>query len=137
MSKTESKGRADDIDKLVGRRLKMRRMMLGLNQQEVGEALDVSIQQVQKYEKATNRISSGKLFTLSKFLRVPISYFYSQTEDTTTLASAKFAEDAVSYDATDPAAATEKEVISLIKAFNDVKNPQSRKKIIDLIKAMS
>ncbi len=138
MSKiTENKGRADDVDKLVSRRLKMRRMMLGLSQQDLGGALDVSIQQIQKYEKATNRISSGKLFALSKFLRVPINYFYSQTEDNPPLANAKFAEDAESYDATDTNVATEKEVVNLIKAFNDIKSPQSRRKIIELVKTMS
>lgn len=138
MSQTnENKGRADDVDKLVSRRLKIRRMMLGLSQQDIGAALEVSIQQVQKYEKATNRISSGKLFALSKFLRVPINYFYSQTEDNPPLANAKFAEDAASYDATDTNAATEKEVVTLIKAFNDIRSPQSRKKIIELVKTMS
>ena len=58
--KKESKGRADDIDRLVSKRLKTRRIMLGLSQQDLGAAVDVSIQQVQKYEKASNRISSGK-----------------------------------------------------------------------------
>jgi transcriptional regulator with XRE-family HTH domain len=73
---SESKGKADNIDKLVSRRLKMRRVMLGMSQQDIGKAVDVSIQQMQKYEKATNRISSGKLFTIAKFLKVPITYFF-------------------------------------------------------------
>ena len=77
---SEKKGRADNIDKLVSRRLKMRRMILGLSQNDLGKAVDVSIQQVQKYEKATNRISSGKLFAFAKFLKVPINYFYDQNE---------------------------------------------------------
>lgn len=80
--RSEKKGRADSVDKLVSRRLKMRRMILGLSQNDLGKAVDVSIQQVQKYEKATNRISSGKLFAFAKFLKVPISYFYDQSEDT-------------------------------------------------------
>ena len=54
--RSEKKGRADSVDKLVSRRLKMRRMILGLSQNDLGKAVDVSIQQVQKYEKATNRI---------------------------------------------------------------------------------
>ena len=67
--KPETRGRADNIDKLVSRRIKMRRMMLGLSQHDLGKAVDVSIQQIQKYEKATNRISSGKLYTLARFLK--------------------------------------------------------------------
>ena len=78
---SESKGKADNIDKLVSRRLKMRRVMLGMSQQDIGKAVDVSIQQVQKYEKATNRISSGKLFTIAKFLKVPITYFYEHSDE--------------------------------------------------------
>ena len=75
------KGKADILGKIVSRRLKMRRIILGLSQNDLGKAVDVSIQQVQKYEKAINRISSGKLFTLAKFLKVPISYFYDQSQD--------------------------------------------------------
>lgn len=137
MSKqNEQKGRADDIDKLVSRRIKMRRMMLGLSQHDLGEAVDVSIQQIQKYEKATNRISSGKLFALSKFLRVPINYFYNPSEDKTLLTTPKFAEESEGYDANDNIA-SEKEVVSLVKAFTDIKSPQSRKKIIELVKTMA
>jgi transcriptional regulator with XRE-family HTH domain len=136
MSETnESRGRADDIDKLVSRRLKMRRMMLGLSQQDVGKAVEVSIQQVQKYEKATNRISSGKLFTLSKFLKVPISYFYNQYEDSSNIIG-NFAEESATYDANDANAPTEKEIITLVKSFGEIRNPQSRKKIIELVKTM-
>ena len=91
--KKETKGRADNIDRLVSKRLKVRRMMLGLSQQDLGNAVDVSIQQIQKYEKASNRISSGKLFTLSKFLKVPISYFFEQGDDTSNTIGNIFAED--------------------------------------------
>ncbi len=135
--KQSTKGRANNIDRLVSQRLKMRRMILGLSQQDLGNAVDVSIQQVQKYEKASNRISSGKLFTLSKFLKVPISYFFEQGDDTTNTIGAMFAESSEDYDANDKDSVTEKEVVSLIKAFSEVKDQQSRKKIIELVKAMS
>ena len=134
---TETKGRADNVDKLVSRRLKMRRMMLGLSQHDLGKAVDVSIQQVQKYEKATNRISSGKLFAFSKFLKVPVTYFYDQTDDSSNLIGAIFAEDASTYNADDQNSVTEKEIVALIKAFSDIKSPQSRKKIIELVKTMA
>ena len=67
-----AKGRADNVDRQVSCRLKMRRIMLGLSQHDLSKAVDVSIQQIQKYEKATNRISSGKLFAFAKFLKVPV-----------------------------------------------------------------
>ncbi|GAB4162297.1 MAG: hypothetical protein Tsb006_0340 [Rickettsiaceae bacterium] len=134
---SEQKGRANNIDKLVSRRLKVRRMMLGMSQQDLSKAVDVSIQQVQKYEKATNRISSGKLFAFAKFLKVPITYFYDQNEESNQIIGTAFAEEGAEYDANDPSVVTEKEIVSLIKAFSDIKNPQGRKKIIELIKTMT
>ncbi|PCJ29860.1 MAG: transcriptional regulator, partial [Rickettsiales bacterium] len=95
--KKETKGRADNVDRLVSHRLKMRRMMLGLSQNDLGKAVDVSIQQVQKYEKATNRISSGKLFAFSKFLKVPVAYFYDQSDDSGNIIGSVLAEEASSY----------------------------------------
>ncbi len=142
----ESKGRADHIDHLVSKRLKMRRMILGLSQQELGEAVAVSIQQVQKYEKATNRISSGKLYSFAKFLKVPVSYFFNHIEDTNL--GNVFAEEAEEYNgskhkslksskAHDVSDVSEREIISLIKAFSEVKNPTLRKKIVELIKSIT
>lgn len=136
--KKETKGRADNIDRLVSQRLKMRRMMLGLSQQDLGQAVDVSIQQVQKYEKASNRISSGKLFTLAKFLKVPVSYFFEQGDDTSNTIGAIFAENADSYSANnDKDTITEKEIVTLVKAFSEIRSYNSRKKIVDLVKTMS
>jgi transcriptional regulator with XRE-family HTH domain len=133
---SDQKGRADDIDKLVSRKLKMRRMMLGLSQEEVGQAVDVSIQQIQKYEKARNRIASGKLFTLAKFLKVPINYFFENSNDNLQTISNVFAEESEEYNANDESSVSEKELIQLIKSFGEIKNSQTRKKIIELIKSM-
>ncbi len=136
VEQSESKGKADNVDKLVSRRLKMRRVMLGMSQQDIGKAVDVSIQQVQKYEKATNRISSGKLFTIAKFLKVPITYFYEHSDESSIITNV-FAEDDVKYEAEDANAVTEKEIVNLIKAFSEIKSLQSRKKITELVKTMS
>ena len=137
LEKKISKGRADDVDRLVSQRLKMRRMMLGLSQHDLGTAVDVSIQQVQKYEKASNRISSGKLFTFSKFLKVPVSYFFEQGDDTSNTIGAIFAEDGANYSADDKESVTEKEIVTLIKCFSEIKSAQRRKKIVELVKTMS
>ena len=135
----ETKGKADNIDKLVSRHLRVRRMMLGLSQQHLGKAVGVSVQQIQKYEKAINRISSGKLFAFAKFLKVPITYFYEPSDDTSNIMYNIVAEDASSYDIDDKdsSAVSEKEIISLIKAFTQVNDPLARKKIIELIKTMA
>ena len=132
-----AKGRADSVDKKVSRKLKMRRIMMGCSQHDLGKAVGVSIQQIQKYEKATNRISSGKLFAFSKFLKVPVTYFFDENDDSSNIIEAIFAEDQSVYDASDKDAVTEKKIVSLIKAFSEVKNPQSRRKIIELVKTMA
>jgi transcriptional regulator with XRE-family HTH domain len=137
MGNESSKGRADHVDQLVSKKLKMRRLMLGLSQQDLGQAVDVSIQQVQKYEKATNRISSGKLHAFSKVLKVPVSYFFDQSEESNSTLGHIFAEEGEPYEANDKDAVTEREIITLVRAFCDVRSPQSRKKIIELVKTMS
>lgn len=132
----EHKSKANDVDKLVSQRLRTRRIMLGLSQQDVANAADVTVQQIQKYEKSINRISSGKLFNIAKFLKVSVGYFYGQDEGSKKSVNFAFAEDQAEYDADKQGAVKEREVISLIRAFCEVKSPQGRKKIIELVKAM-
>jgi transcriptional regulator with XRE-family HTH domain len=136
--KSDKKGRADHVDQLVSKKLKMRRISLGLNQQQLGVAAGVSIQQIQKYEKATNRISGGKLYTFSKFLKVPISYFFEIPEEDSPVINQIFAaEDSEEYKSDDDLIITEKEVIALIRAYGEIKSSVVRKKVLDLIKSMS
>lgn len=71
------------IDHFVAQRLRVRRNMLGLSQQKLGETLGLTFQQVQKYERGTNRISAGTLFELSSALKVPVSFFFEGCSDGT------------------------------------------------------
>src|SRR5205085_12524775 len=64
------------IDKHVGSRVRMRRMMLGMSQEKLGGALHLTFQQVQKYEKGTNRIGASRLQQISHILQVPVSFFF-------------------------------------------------------------
>src|ERR1700752_2595536 len=64
------------IDKHVGSRVRMRRMMLGMSQEKLGDALGLTFQQVQKYEKGTNRIGASRLQQISHILQVPVSFFF-------------------------------------------------------------
>ena len=64
------------IDKHVGSRLRMRRKMLGMSQEKLGEALKITFQQVQKYEKGTNRVSASRLQHMSHILQVPVPFFF-------------------------------------------------------------
>ena len=135
----EQKGKADHIDQLVGRNLKRRRTMLGMSQSDLANAVGVSIQQVQKYEKATNRISSGRLYAFANFLKMQVADFFNDITETTGIRHT-LAEDAAKYHhekgTDDNQVVSEKEVISLIKAFSEIKNISSRKKVVELIKTM-
>src|SRR5258705_13483963 len=64
------------IDKHVGSRVRMRRMMLGMSQEKLGDALSLTFQQVQKYEKGANRIGASRLQQISNILQVPVSFFF-------------------------------------------------------------
>ena len=64
------------VDKQIGTRARMRRLMLGMSQKELGNALGVTFQQLQKYEQGTNRISAGRLMHLSGILHVPVTFFF-------------------------------------------------------------
>jgi len=65
----------------LGKKLRMRRLSLGLTQTKVAQAINVTFQQIQKYEKGTNGVSSSRLIQLSQFLKVPITYFYEDFKD--------------------------------------------------------
>ena len=64
------------VDKYVGSRVRMRRIMLGMSQEKLGEALDLTFQQIQKYEKGTNRIGASRLQQISDILQVPVSFLF-------------------------------------------------------------
>ena len=64
------------VDVHVGRRVRMRRVLIGLSQEKLGEHLDLTFQQVQKYEKGTNRVSASRLYEIAHILGVPVSFFF-------------------------------------------------------------
>ena len=71
----------DNFNNHLGKKLRMRRLSLGLTQSKVAEAINVTFQQIQKYEKGTNGVSSARLMQISQFLKVPITYFYEDYKD--------------------------------------------------------
>lgn len=73
--------RATDIDRHVGTRIRERRIMLGLSQQQMADMIGVTYQQAHKYERGINRISAGRLYEISQVLRVPVSFFFDGLQD--------------------------------------------------------
>lgn len=129
------KKQPNPIDLHVGARVRLRRMLLGLSQEKLGEALGLTFQQVQKYEKGTNRIGASRLHQISRTLAVPPAYFYEGAPGEGGVTSG-LAEDrpAASYV---PDFLTTAEGIQLNKAFARISDQRVRRRIVDLVLALA
>ena len=125
---------SNPVDVYVGTRLKIRRLELGLSQNKIGEMTGITFQQVQKYEKGSNRIGSSRLYEFAKILKVPVSYFFEQYE-LTFGDNGVLSDNRASFDDKDNV--SEKEISTLIKNFSAIKDPNVRKSIISLAKTLS
>lgn len=132
LTKSSSTPRVDHVDKHVSQRLRDRRILLGLSQQSLADAVGVSVQQVQKYERATNRISSGKLHHFAKFLDIEIGYFYDGLDDKTPPHIFTENVSGITIDG-----ASERDVLILIRAFNSIEDFNTRKRLLDLVNSIS
>jgi transcriptional regulator with XRE-family HTH domain len=122
------------IDKHVGSRVRMRRMMLSMSQEKLGDALGLTFQQVQKYEKGTNRIGASRLQQMSGILQVPVAFFFE--------GAPRLAGDAKNFTgAPSPAFVSEflatSEGLALMKAFLDIRNAKLRRSIVHLVEQIA
>ncbi|EJF91255.1 helix-turn-helix domain-containing protein [Bartonella tamiae] len=128
---TAPKKKPDPTDIYVGSRIRLRRNMLGLSQEKLGEKLGITFQQIQKYEKGTNRVGASRLQAISEIMDVPVSYFFEQmTEGRPTEGFVENEHQYVDF-------CSSHEGIQLMRAFTNIKDPKIRRKIIDLAKALS
>jgi transcriptional regulator with XRE-family HTH domain len=125
------------IDKHVGSRVRMRRMMLGMSQEKLGDALTLTFQQVQKYEKGTNRIGASRLQQISHILQVPVAFFFEgapQHTDSNTMANPMEPAPSPTY-VSDFLATSDG--LSLTKAFMRIPDPKLRRRIVDLVQQIA
>ena len=122
------------IDKHVGSRVRMRRMMLNMSQEKLGDALGLTFQQVQKYEKGTNRIGASRLQQISQILQVPVEFFFEGAPNL--MGSGRAPKDAPSASYVSDFLATS-EGLSLTKAFTRIKEPKLRRRIVDLVEEIA
>lgn len=123
------KGKPHDVDIHVGGRVRLRRSALGLSQDQLGTAIGLSFQQVQKYERGANRIGASRLYEVSKALQTSIGYFFEGLEENS-LAEDKSA----SYQA-DPVMT--RETLELMRAYHQILEPKQRKKVLKLVQALA
>jgi transcriptional regulator with XRE-family HTH domain len=121
------------VDKHVGSRVRMRRMLVGMSQEKLGEALGITFQQVQKYEKGTNRISASRLQQIASVLGVTISFFYEGLP--AEVEGGGFAEESSPAFVMDFMAS--QDGLQLMESFMRIKNPRVRRTIVDHVKALA
>lgn len=130
--------RANPIDVHVGSRVRLRRMLLGMSQEKLGEHLGLTFQQVQKYEKGVNRIGASRLFDLARVLGVPVQFFYDEVPDAQTDSSA-----AITGFAEPPSETyvieflSSREGMELNKAFARIGDPRLRRAVVDMVRALA
>ncbi|MGH6683029.1 MAG: helix-turn-helix domain-containing protein [Pseudolabrys sp.] len=122
------------IDKHVGARVRMRRMMLSMSQEKLGDALDLTFQQVQKYEKGTNRIGASRLQQIANILQVPVSFFF-QGAPHLPGQSAGLGEPPSPAFVSDFLATSDG--LSLTRSFTRIKSSKMRRRIVDLVEQIA
>src|SRR5262245_45497918 len=135
-------GKPNPVDIHVGQRIRLRRTLLGMSQEKLGEALGLTFQQVQKYERGANRVGSSRLFQLSRVLDVPVSYFFEEMSAETAQRAKQAASD-VGGLAEDPGEGyqadpmTKRETLELVRAYYRITDPKLRRRLFDMTKALA
>jgi transcriptional regulator with XRE-family HTH domain len=132
----ENKKKPNPIDIHVGSRIRLRRTMLGMSQEKLGESLGITFQQIQKYEKGTNRVGASRLQNISSILNVPVSFFFEDapgehsgalTGGMSEASSSNYVVDFLSSS----------EGLQLNRAFVKITDPKVRRKVVELVKALA
>lgn len=135
MKEKENKKKPNPTDIHVGSRIRMRRNILGMSQEKLGEHLGITFQQIQKYEKGTNRVGASRLQAIASILDVPVSFFFAdapggETHELTGMSEGRSANFVVDF-------VNSAEGLQLNRAFARITEPKIRRRIIDLVKALA
>lgn len=133
-------GKPNPVDIHVGSRIRLRRTLLGLSQEKLGEAIGLTFQQIQKYERGANRVGASRLYALSQVLDVPVAFFY---DDMPPEVSGKgkgkgargLADGPQAEFSADPLA--KRETLELVRAYYRIKDSGVRKRLFDLAKSLA
>jgi transcriptional regulator with XRE-family HTH domain len=132
----------DPVDVHVGARLRLRRNLIGMSQEQLGKASGLTFQQIQKYERGTNRMGASRLYQLARFLDVPVSYFF---EELPVPGASKGVQGLSDSGQAMPEGAPQndnrilqsRETLELIRAYYRITDSKQRRKVYDLIKSMA
>ncbi|MEX0760784.1 MAG: helix-turn-helix transcriptional regulator [Tistlia sp.] len=133
-------GGPNPVDVHVGQRVRQRRTLMGLSQEKLGEALGLTFQQVQKYERGANRIGASRLFDLANILDTDINYFFEDMRaDVAAAAPSKLhgQSEPPETSAPEPDPMARRETLELVRAYYRIVNPHVRKRLFEMTKALA
>jgi transcriptional regulator with XRE-family HTH domain len=126
-------GRPDPVDAHVGSRVRLRRTLLGMSQEKLGNAVGLTFQQIQKYERGLNRIGSSRLYQFCKVLDVPVSFFFDEMPgDMGTQPSLAGQVEQAVHDEN----MSRRETLELVRAYYKIDDRNTRKRVYELVKAI-
>lgn len=131
----ENKKKPNPTDVHVGGRIRLRRNMLGMSQEKLGEALGITFQQIQKYEKGTNRVGASRLQAIASILSAPVAFFFEDVPGQEGGEHKGLAEDSSANFVVDFLSSAEG--LQLNRAFARISNPKVRRKVIELAKVLA
>jgi len=131
----DNKKKPNPIDIYVGSRIRLRRNMLGMSQEKLGENLGITFQQIQKYEKGTNRVGASRLQAIASILSVPVAFFFEDAPGQELVGNRGFAEDSSMAFAVEFCGSPEG--LQLNRAFVKIADVKVRRRLIDLVKSLS
>lgn len=144
MSRTRTKeedGLINPVDIYIGNKVRARRNLLGLSQEELAHSIGLTFQQVQKYEKGVNRISVSRLVDICRTLKAPIEYFFDSglppARGGKAQAARGFAESRQEAIEDAPDVMTRRDVLELIRAYSKIKSPKLQKQLLEMARAMA
>jgi transcriptional regulator with XRE-family HTH domain len=135
---SSGKSRRDPIDSHVGSRVRLRRTLLGMSQEKLGQAVGITFQQIQKYERGLNRIGSSRLYQFGQVLDVPVSYFFENLpSDGASASQTGLAEPGTAPPPMEDDNFSRRETLELVRAFYRIGDRNTRRRIYELIKAVA
>ncbi|WP_018688899.1 helix-turn-helix domain-containing protein [Ahrensia kielensis] len=131
---TDTKKVPNPIDIHVGSRIRLRRTMIGMSQEKLGDSLGITFQQIQKYEKGSNRVGASRLQNLAGILNVPVSFFFEDAPGSDAVVPGGLEETSTSYVVN---FLSSSEGLQLNRAFVKISDPKVRRRLIDLVKTLA
>src|SRR5262245_13489771 len=131
-------GKPNPVDVHVGRRVRLRRTLLGMSQEKLGEAIGLTFQQVQKYERGANRIGASRLWDLSRVLDCPVAFFFEEMDQETASASPRnLSVETPDVEVREGDQMTKRETLELVRAYYRIKDYHVRRRIYELAKSLA